>query len=220
MLTDSFEPARFSVEELTFILEHLEESPTVALHGGVPRGVHPEAVKAALGRFVELQELSKVKKVAWCGYEPIKDSIERFIAFQEKCREGQSYGEPRHPSMMTWDSTGAAARGGVGSDASDMVRTELLPDGSRRPFVVKLVNSQQRSKMWGRQEPINTTLDKIADNGDGTFTCTICEKVVANYEVDRGTRARNRALKAARDHCRSVKKEHARHRAILNVPIG
>ena len=214
-----FEPAKLSIPELHFMLAHLEESPNVALHGGVPKGVNPDEITKWLGRFRELDELSKVRKVAWAGYEPIQESIERFIAFQEKCLEGQQYGEPRHPSSMTWDSTGAMSRGGVGSDSSDMVRTELLPDGTRKPFTVKLIDSKQRSKMWGGKSAPPETDDKITYNNDGTYTCSICKKVVASFDVDRGTRARNAAKKQVRDHCLKAKREQSRHRSILNVPV-
>lgn len=218
-VTTVFEPADFSMAELRFTLEHLGESATVALHGDLPKGVNPDAIRPLFGRFTELHELSEVKNVPWCGYEPIKASIERFIAFQEKCLEAQALGEPRHPSAMSWDSTGAMHKGGIGSDSADKVRSELLPDGTRIPFAVKLVDGKRRSKVWGVQKPINTTLDKITDAGNGTFTCSICDKVVASYELVKGRRARNKAIKLVRDHCMHAKTEQSRHRAIANVPV-
>lgn len=214
-----FQPAKYSIEELTFMRAHLGESPNVALHGGVPKGVNPVAIKTALGRFVELDELHKVRNVPWAGYEPIKDAIDRFIAFQEKCVEGQQYGEPRHPSAMTWDSTGAVNKGGVGSDSSEMVVTELLSGGERKAFGVALVDGKKRTSMWGKKTAPPSTDDKIVDKENGTFFCTICNKVVVSYDPERGTRARNKAKKDVRDHCLKAKKEESRHRAILNVPI-
>ena len=220
VVQEVFHPAKFSIEELQFLLAHLEESPNVALHGGIPKGVNPLAVKDALGRFRELSELSEVRKVAWAGYEPIRDSIERFIAYQEKCVRGQEQGEPRHPSAMTFDSTGAMSKGGIGSDASDMVRTELLPNGSRKPFGVQLVGTVRKSRMWGGQQSnAAATVDEIKHHENGTLECTICQKVVAHYEVEKGTRVRNKAKADARKHCLKASKELARHRAILNVPI-
>lgn len=213
-----FEPADYSLEELAFMREHLTESPNVALHGGVPKGVNPAEIRRALGRFAELEELSRVRKVPWAGYEPIKDSIERFIAFQEKCMEGQQNGEPRHPSQKTWDSMGNMVDGGIGSDASEKVRNELLPDGTRLPFAVPLVKVTKRSRMWGVKVAGQTEPDAITyDNG--TYTCTICNKAVANFDTDRGTRARNKARAEARSHCMKSRKEIARHRAIANVPV-
>lgn len=214
-----FQPAQYSIEENRFMLDHLGESPNVALHEGAPKGVNPVAIKTALGKFTELEELQALRKVPWAGYDAIRDSISRFIEFQEKCVEGQQYGEPRHPSQMTWDSTGAMSRGGVGSDSSDMVRSELRPDGERVPFGVTLIDGKKRTSMWGKKTAPPSSEDKIVDNGNGTFTCTICAKVVASYDKDRGTRARNTAKKAVRDHCLKAKREHSRHRAILNVAI-
>lgn len=215
-----FEPADYSLEELAFIREHLTETPNVALHGTLPKGVNAVEVRRALGRFSELEELSRVKKVPWAGYDPIKDSIERFIAFQEKCIEGYAQGEPRHPSQKTWDSMGGMTDGGIGSDSSDKVRTELLPDGSRKPFAVPLVNVTKRSRMWGIKVPGQTEPDAIVHGDNGVFTCTICNKAVANYDTDKGARVRNNAKAEARKHCMKASKEIARHRAIANVPVA
>lgn len=220
MTAELFEPANYSLEELAFIREHLTETPNVALHGSLPKGVSAVEVRRALGRFSELEELSRVKKVPWAGYEPIKDSIDRFIAFQEKCLQGQAQGEPRHPSQKTWDSMGGMTDGGIGSDASEKVRTELLPDGSRKPFAVNLVNVTKRSRMWGIKVPGQTEPDAITYNANGTYTCTICDKVVASYDTDKGTRVRNKARAEARTHCMKARKEQARHRAIANVPVA
>ena len=218
---DVFQPALYSMEELAFILDHLEETPNVALHGQLPKGVNRNAIKTALGRFSELSELEKVHKQTWAGYEPIRESIARFIAYQEKCIEGQQQGEPRHPAAMTFDSTGAMSRGGVGSDASDMVRHELLPNGQRRAFGVQLVGTVRKSRMWrGPAQASTSVVDEIThDTHKGTLFCTICDKVVASYDTDKGTRVRNRARADARTHCMKAKKEHGRHRSIANVAI-
>lgn len=215
---EAFEPAKYSLQELAFLRDHLGESPNVALHGGAPAGVNPAAIRTALGRFTELDELSRVRNVPWAGYEPIKNSIERFISFQEKCLEGQAQGEPRHPSQKTWDSMGNMSDGGIGSDASEMVRTELLPDGTRRPFAVPLVNVTRKSRMWGVKVPGQTEPDAIT-HSNGAYTCTICQKGVASYDPDQGSRARNKAKAEARKHCMKATKEVARHRAIANVPV-
>ena len=217
-----FEPAKFSLQELAFLRDHMGESPTVAFHGGVlPQGVNPDAVRPALERFVQLAELEKVKKVPWVGFDPIKDSIDRFIAFQEKCLIGQSLGDVRHPSQYNWDSTGASMKAGIGSDSSDMVRSELLPDGTRRPFAVQLTGTpRKQSSMWAKNTAPPMHADKIVLAANGTLTCTICDKVVANFEPAKGSRARNKALADARKHLMKTKTEEARHRAIANVPVS
>ena len=215
-----FEPADFAIAELHFMLQHLTETPNVALHGTPPPGVNPVAIRKTLGRFSELEELKRVKQVPWAGYDPIKDSIQRFIAFQEKCLQGQAQGEPRHPSQHTWDSTGAMSRGGIGSDSSDKVRSELLPDGTRRSFTVNLTNLTKRQRsMWGPQSAPPVHQDAIMYNDNGTYSCTICQKVVVSFDIDKGSRARNKARADARKHCLKSTKEQARHRAIANVPV-
>lgn len=215
-----FEPADYSMEELSFLREHLHESPTVALHGKLPKGVNPAAIEKALTRFSQLSELEKVKQLPWAGHERIADSIDRFIAFQEKCLLGQSLGDVRHPSQHTWDSTGAASPLGIGSDSADKVRTELLPDGTRRPFAVQLVGTARRSSMWGRKTAPATHDDKIVLADNGTLTCSICDKVVSSFDPAKGSRARNKALAEARKHCMKNSAEQARHRAIANVPVS
>lgn len=221
-IVDTFEPADFSLEELRFMLDHIKESPAVALHGGVPKGVNPVAIRAALSRFRELDELSAARRVAWSGYEPITDSIERFIAFQEKCLEAQKFGEPRHPSQSIWDSTGARIEQGIGSDASEKVRNELLSDGTRRPFTVKLIDGKRRSSIWGRsaQQAVDTTNDRITHE-NGVIFCTICDKPITSYDVTTAsTRIKNKHIKLGRDHCMKSQTEIARHRAIANVPVA
>jgi hypothetical protein len=220
MAVETFEPADFSMQELAFLRGHLMESPTVALHGGLPPGVDPGVIKRTLGRFTELEELNRIKKIPWVGYEPIGESIDRFVAFQAKCLEGQSHGEPRHPSQKTWDSMGNMTDGGIGSDAAEKVRSELLPDGTRRTFAVPLVQVTKRSKMWGVKVPGQTEPDAITYDDNGTYTCSICEKVVASFDTDKGTRARNKARAEARTHCMKARTEVARHRAIANVPVA
>lgn len=216
---DKFEPADFSLPELRFLREHLKEPTTVALHGKLPPGVAPEAIRAALTRFAELEDLHKHRNVPWAGYEPIEDSIDRFIAYQEKCMEAQQYGEPRHPSQKTWDSTGAMSDGGIGSDSADKVRNELREDGTRIPFAVKLVDGKRRSKVWGRPRVINTQDDKIT-HANGVLHCTICDKPITSYDPARASsRTVNKARSTARKHCMTSKHEEARHRAIANVPV-
>lgn len=217
-----FEPADYSLPELRFLLAHLEESPTVALHDvALPPGVSPDAIRPALEKFSRLEELQQKRNLPWAGYEPIRDSIERFIAFQEKCLQGQAMGDVRHPSTHTWDSTGASAKYGIGSDSSDKIRSELRPDGTRVPFAVQLTGAvRKRSSMWAKPAPQQAPDDKIILAENGTLTCSICDKVVANFDPERGSRAKNKAVSEARKHCMQASTEQARHRAIANVPVS
>lgn len=226
VMTDRFEPADFSIEELKFMKEHMGETPIVALHGEIPVGVNPAAIQAAFGKFTELDELSKIKPTGkrkpqpWAGYESIVDSIDRFINWQEKCLEIQRQGGPRHPSMHSWDSTGAISSGGIGTDSVEKVRNEILDDGTRRPFAVELLklNGTAPNMPWVKKQKL---ADRIEHNDDGTYRCTICNKIVATYETEGSNvkKARNKARGEAQKHMRTSRKEVTRHRAILNVPF-
>lgn len=234
-IKNKFEPADFSIEELTFIKEHLRETPTVALHGdSLPKGVNPIAIQVALGKFSELDALSKLKPDGrrkpqpWCGYEAIEESIDRFIAWQELSLKIQKQGGPRHPSQHSWDSMGTMTTGGIGTDSVEKVRNEIVVDEatgrvSRRPFAVELlkVNGKSLDMPWvpkpgGRVIEV----DRVEHNQeDGTYKCTICNKVVASYDTDGGRKAKNSARALAVKHLKTSRKEHARHRAICNVPF-
>ena len=220
-VVDTFEPADFSLEELAFLRDHLSESPTGALHDGTPKGVNKTAITAALSRFRELDELKTARNVPWAGYEPIKESIDRFIAYQEKCMAAQQFGEPRHPSQHIWDSTGSKIDQGIGSDASEKVRNELLEDGSRIPFAVKLIGGKRRSKVWGQPKTAITTADDKITHENGIVFCTICNKPITSYDVTTASsRIKNKHIKLGRDHCMKSQTEIARHRAIANVPVA
>lgn len=216
-----FEPADFSIQELQFLLEHLEESPTMALHDrALPKGVNPDAIRPALERWSQLEELAQKRKLPWAGYAPIRDSITRFIAFQERCVQGNTQGDVRHPSQFRWDSMGMPAKYGIGTDSAEKVRTELRPDGARVPFAVQLTGTAHRkSSIWATKTETVVADDTILLAANGTLTCSICNKVVASFDPERGTRVKNKALAEARKHCMQAQTEQGRHRAIANVPI-
>lgn len=225
-LTDRFEPADFSLEELKFMKEHLGETPNVALHGDVPSGVNPVAIQVALGRFSELDELMKIKATGtrkpqpWAGYEAIADAIDRFISWQERSLEIQRQGGPRHPSMHSWDSTGAMSTGGIGTDSVEKVRNEIMDDGTRKPFAVELLKLEGKTPNmpWVKKQVV---ADRVEHNADGTYRCTICNKIVATYDTEglNVKKVRNHARSEAAKHLRTSRKEVTRHRAILNVPF-
>lgn len=223
-----FEPADYSLHELRFTLDHLRESPNVALHGGVPEGVNPVAVKSLLGRLYDLDELQRLKGVAWGwsddgtlhGFAAIEDSITRFIRWQEQCLKMQERGGPRHPSQHTWDSTGAMSHGGIGSDSSDKVRSEILNDGTRKPFAVMLHEDGRKRNVrmpWQGPAPVIGADAITLDNG--VYACSICLKPIASFDPTKGRREQNKARKTVREHVRNSKTELARHRALVNVPI-
>jgi hypothetical protein len=223
-----FEPADYAIEELSFTLKHLRESPNVALHDGVPAGVNPLAVKTLLGRLYDLEELRTIKGVPWgwsddgalTGFDAIEDSITRFIKWQEKCLDMQKRGGPRHPSQHTWDSTGAMSHGGIGSDASEKVRSEITDNGERRKFAVMLhEDGRKRSLRMPWQKPSPKIGDDAITLDNGVYTCSICQKPIASFDIDKGRPAQNKARKTVREHIRQTKSELQRHRSLVNVPI-
>lgn len=222
-----FEPADYAIEELTFAKHHLRETPNVALDGDIPKGVNPIAVRHLLGRLSELDELRRVKKREWgfsddgtlTGYAAIEDAIDRFLAWQVQCLEHQARGGPRHPSMHTWDSTGAMMTGGIGSDSSK-IRTEILPDGTRRKFAVTLLETGRRRKVdmpWTKANA-PTKADAITLT-NGTYHCSVCNKPICSFDPSRGSREQNKARTLVRKHLKLTKTELTRHRALVNVPI-
>lgn len=223
-----FEPADYAIEELTFALAHLGESPNVALHDGTPKGVNPITVRRLLGRLYDLEELRAIKGVPWgwsddgqfTGYDAIRDSSERYIKWQAQCLEHQARGGPRHPSQHTWDSTGAMSHGGIGSDASEKVRSEILDNGTRKTFAVMLKeDGRKRSVRMPWQKPAPPVGSDLISLDNGVYACSICVKPIASFDPTKGRREQNKARKIVREHVRDSKTELARHRALVNVPI-
>lgn len=227
MDTNVFEPADYSLEELAFMRAHLRETPNVALDDAPPKGVNPVAIRSCLGRLSELDEIRRLKKREWGishdgekrGYEAVEDAIDRFIAWQEQCVEYQGRGGPRHPSMKTWDSTGAMSPGGIGSD-SEKIRHEIRDSGQRVPFAVVLIDNGQRRKVdmpWTKRNA-PTSQDAITyDNG--VYHCSVCDKPITSFDTARGRSAQNKAKSIVRRHLKAAKNEVTRHRALVNVPI-
>jgi len=148
VLTDQhvFEPAYYSLEELRFLLDHVGESPIVALHGGPPAGVNPNMMQPTLAKLYEMEELSTKRQVPWAGVEAIRDSILRFLSWHERSIEIRRRGGPRHPSMYGWEETGKgrikAIKYAPGADG-DIVRSEINEAGENVKFAVNLKRSPE-----------------------------------------------------------------------------
>ena len=238
---EKFEPADFSIEELEFLLEHLEETPNVALHEMDEEGVNPKQIRPILARFAELEELKTHREVAWAGYDAIRDSIKRFLEWHNRSMEIQAEGGPRHPSQHNWDEDGTQTRGGVGADSSEKIRSEIADDGERIPFTVMLrevagggspnmpwVPGSQRktgkatkTAATPKSSPKNATrkgdvVDGIIhDQKLGIFSCKICNEGICTYKKGSGQRGLAMARRKVERHLRTARKGQARHRAIL-----
>lgn len=228
---DTFEPGLCSLPELHFILEHLKEPPVAAFHeydpgpDGKHAGVIRVRVETVLARFYELGELEKHRKVEWAGYEAIEDSITRYLAWHERVQEMKRRGFRRgEPSQFHWDEMGEPYKFAIGADSADCVRTEILEDGSRRPFAVKLtltpsqVMAQDLSDVapWINRGSKKVVTDKLIEkvNGrQGTVECSVCGKVEEFDSASRQTRMNARARMAK--HLKNARQELHRHRLLL-----
>jgi len=227
-----FEPALFSMQDLSFLLGHLEETPAVALHKGAPVGVCPVRIVDLLTELQELDQVHKAHGDAWSGFEAVRDSILRFLAWQERSleiyrRTGGAQGQAsiRHPSQYAWDSGGSAFKFGIDADSAEMVRTEILDDGSRRPFAVRLLEpeGQQPSDIsevapWikmragGKRPVFNDELVIAKGKTNGTIKCSVCERTETFESASR--QAYGAARARMKRHLTSAKTEVARHRLL------
>ena len=219
-----FEPAIFSTEELKFLLDHMEEPPVVALNGTLPAGVNRTMVQKWMEKLYALQQLADHKGQPWAGFEVVKDSILRYLQWQERCQEIRRRGGPHIASFYAWDSSGGAAKFGIDSD-SGFVRTEILQDGSRRPFTVKLLEKEgvfrdllSEVAPWIRRTaavgPAAFTDDLIiAKNGKfGKIECPICGKSEEFQTASKQAESMARARMGR--HLKSSRVESARHRML------
>jgi hypothetical protein len=205
---DVFDPARYSVEENKFFLQHLDESPVVALQEAVPEGVNPVTVQEVLGAIYELSELQKHRGNAWAGHAAISTSINTYLAEWEKWEGMAARGAPRFPTMHAWDGRGRPHRGGVGSD-SKQVTTYLDTKGNRVPFAVKLqdINPQDFVPDWVQQdEPLPTEL--VHDAEKGFLQCPV-DGWSTNYNPE-SRQAYNIARARMSRHCKTSKDDRVR----------
>ena len=231
---NTFEPGLFSNEELAFLLDHIEESSVVALHDVPPSQhiyIHPARVAPFLDKLQTLEQLKKMKHQAWCGYTPIKDSILRYVEWQKVSAEVlRITGGPRStnaihfPSQYAWDSSGRAFRFGIDADSAELVRTEILEDGSRRPFAVRLLSDGgekpgldsvapwvKRAKMQTAAAP-GDIIEEVVKGRKGSLVCAIC-----GYAQAYDTAARNQYTMARARmgrHLKTAKDDVARHRLL------
>jgi hypothetical protein len=220
-----FEPAIYSIVELRFFLDHVGEPPKASMYKGVPKGVNPAAVNECLGRIYDLVELERHQQVGWAGLDTVKDSITRYLDWHERCLEIQRRGGPRHASLFGWED-GRPVKGAIGADSTDMVRSEILEDGSRRKFAVDLLvpYGQTLPRLeevapWlrtgaGTTRPDPEKPDTLeVDRKGGLIKCSVCGKSVA-FDAD-NTKSYNMARAQIARHLRSATKLVERHHRLL-----
>lgn len=225
---DVFHPAKYSLGELRFMLDWVGKPPQAALHKGVPKGVNPTAIRECLARLYELQELQAHQGVAWAGEESVRDSIVRYLSWQEKTLEIQRRGGPRHASQFAWDGKSHKPyKYAPGADSGDLVQSEILDTGEYRSFAVNLkqpfgqtVGSIADVAPWlqqvdlGKPQAPDEVLDEKADTGDvGHLTCSICKKT---FEYKQGARTSYLSARSQMaNHLRTAKVKVDRHLTLL-----
>lgn len=217
-----FEPAVYSIPELRFMLDHLGEPPKVAMYKGVPKGVNPAAITQCLGPIYDLVELERHQAVGWAGIDTLKDSIVRYLGWHERCLEIHRRGGPRHASQFGWEE-GRPVKHAIGADSSDMVRTEITDDGTRRRFAVDLLvpygqslPSLEEVAPWlrtgGSAAPVAPdTLD--VDRKAGIMKCGVCGKHIA-FDAGNAKSLQMARAQMAR-HLKSANKFVERHQRLM-----
>lgn len=214
-----FYPAHLSDPELQFLLDHLDESPLVALQGELPTGVNPVAIEHALQPIHDLEQLRIHRGLVWAGYDAVRDVIIRYQAWQKLSLDSQALGGPRFPSMHTWDSQGTMTKGTPGSDSYDLVRHEILDDGSRRPLFLEdlrrpIIAKQGPRLPWVRRSEQDMALDAVEhDDVKGLLSCSICGHTVT-YAAGGGRAKLNMARGKMARHLKSTRSEPNRHQAL------
>lgn len=222
-----FEPAFLSDQELRYILTHLGEPPIAALHGTLPEGVNRTQIQKTLGRLYELQQLQEHRNVPWAGFDAIRESIEAYLQWSARTREisRRTNGNVRHASMFVWDSSGRRYKFGIGADTS-AVRTEIGPDGARKPFAVDLLNpdsnllgadmSDVMPWVGSAPNPMSPThqdkIETVEQGENGYLKCSVCLKQI---EFDpNNTQSRSQARAQMARHLKSANREIDRHRIL------
>lgn len=231
---DTFEPGVCSIPELHFILDNLGTPPVAAFEGFDPvnnpkhRGVIRSRATTVLARLYDLEQLQQYRQVEWAGRDAIEDSITRYLGWHDRVQEMKRRGFRRgEPSQFHWDEVGEPYKFAIGADSAELVRTEILNDGTRKPFAVKLTQTAAQAMKqdlsdvapWinrGAQPGAVAVIDKLLEKVKGrmgTIECTVCGKVEEFDSANRQKRmaARGRMAK----HLKNAKQELHRHRLLL-----
>ena len=230
-----FEPAEYSVQELRFLTHVLGKPPAVIREMEMPNGVVLPQILKVITACYELQEKFVHNGVPWSGYDSVRDSIERMLTWYGTCGELARRGGPKHASMHTWDGNRYLPRG-VESD-SDMVKTEILRDGTRRPLGVELTSVSGASEgpnLIGAApwlEPATGDMGGLLDSTpselifseneearNGRVTCPICEWSESYSLVKGGDK--NLALGRMKRHLKHTKTQRDRHAILFSRVTG
>jgi hypothetical protein len=221
IVNDTFDPARFSLEDNQFLIDHLGEPLEVATANGVPPGVTPVAGLQALDDLYRYGRRCEQTGEPFVGFDAIKEACRVFLREHAKMMADHKRGvAPKFPARYEWDSFGQPHLGGVGADTG-RVRSYFDEQGQRRYFAIQLVARETVRPKWLERKTTKTAADYrelIEDAEHGTITCPIC-KFTQNYEP--GSRSR-RAMARTRlgKHLKTAKKEPDLHRQLYTYVFG
>ena len=187
-----FEPSEYSVEEIRFLLVELEQPPVIMREIPLPPRVVRAQVLKLVTQCYELEEKQTHSKIPWVGYDRVREQLERTLSWYQTCQELARRGGPTHASMQTWDGN-RFMPSGVESD-SGIVRTEILPNGRRRPLGLNLASPDGQSvgpnligaAPWLSPDgsfsqdllsstPMELVYAENAEAQTGSVTCPVCE---------------------------------------------
>lgn len=233
---ERFEPARYSIPDLHFLMENLGTPPAVAMRKTLAPGVIKVRVKELLTDVYNLEQIRAAEDgFLWAGIDELQDSMQRFLDWHERSLElkrrrvkDASGRLITHPSMYGWDEDGTAYKFAVDSDSAEMVRTEILNDGSRKAFGVHLLQSAKEkgphiseiapwvkgpAKQADRARDAVLDIRSEKDSRIAFLKCSICDFTQQYDSKDRTTR--QRAMARMSKHMRDAKTNQNRHRLLL-----
>lgn len=223
---DTFEPGLLTQAELHWLADHLNEPPVSAFLDPLPASVNRAAVEGILTRVYELTELEKHRRVPWAGVEAVRDSIERYLVWQDRALEirRRTKNQIANPSMFAWDATGRPTKYAIGADSGQMVRSEILDDGTRKMFGVLLTGNPADVltssitdiapwvKSPANPDLVKDTVVQFEKGTNGSFTCSICNHVIT-YAA--GSKAKMAAARARMgQHLKRASVDVNRHRML------
>jgi hypothetical protein len=234
-MLERFEPAQYSLQDLSFLVEHLGKPPVVAFRFPLAEGTHRNRLDEVLRTVHEHQQIAETDETyQWAGVDVIRDAIGRFLDWHERSRKIQARGAKdsigaliTYPSMYTFDEDGRAYKFAVDADSAECVRTEILEDGSRRAFAVMLASPVQGAQTsiadlapWIKpKSPAERPLDKVLDERSAEnkrvahLRCGICGHT---EEYDPANPAARRvAMARVRKHLKQATASINRHRTLL-----
>lgn len=226
-----FEPAAFSAQELRWLGDNMDKPPVVVFREFDPddpklRGVHRARVEPVVQHMYQLEQLRQFSGIPWAGFEPIREAIVDYMEWNGIALEIRRRGGVANPSQYYWDGSGSPAQYAVSADSCEMVRTRILPDGSRKSFKVIYALSPTealhtslsdimpwvRDRTTGPEAERDQLVEQIISDTVGSFTCSICSH--SKEFIPQEPKTRRMAWAQMARHMSTAKKEQNRHHVL------